>query len=182
MEPEPLIKSASNRSLKSAFEEPYLGNVHECFVEALEHYSRYSGAAKLYMKSISVVQSSGMGKSRMVDEATNMIFTIPANLREDLPVGETTYPPPDTALRSHFVDHEKKSNELLQAECAILLKHIFATVTSKLPSVLAKESGLTLAVAWANHLKSQSTTEKVGGEREAFYSQALDAAQKVGML
>lgn len=36
-----------------------------------------------YANTLSIVQSSGTGKSRTVHEMSKMIFTIPFNLRED---------------------------------------------------------------------------------------------------
>lgn len=37
---------------------------------------------KAYSNQIAIVQSSGTGKSRMVHEQANLVFTIPFNLRE----------------------------------------------------------------------------------------------------
>lgn len=36
-----------------------------------------------YMNQVSIVQSSGYGKSRMMDQMATMVFTIPFNLRSD---------------------------------------------------------------------------------------------------
>lgn len=36
-----------------------------------------------YSNSAAVIQSSGAGKSRMVDEQAELVFTIPLNLRAD---------------------------------------------------------------------------------------------------
>ncbi|KAJ1307081.1 hypothetical protein OPQ81_001200 [Rhizoctonia solani] len=134
-EPGLLVKNNSNRSLQAAFEEPYVGDLHRCFIEVLDAYSELNNKAgtvsKLYNKSICVIQWSGMGKSRLVDEAAKEVFTIPANLREELPMGIEAYPPPDEELRSYFQWHELKSDELLQAEYAILLTEIFDSVKSE---------------------------------------------------
>ena len=35
-----------------------------------------------YATAIALIQSSGTGKSRMVDEQANLVFTIPFNLRD----------------------------------------------------------------------------------------------------
>lgn len=37
-----------------------------------------------YSNYVSIVQSSGTGKSRMVDEAAKLVFTIPLNLRKQV--------------------------------------------------------------------------------------------------
>ncbi|KAF8667200.1 hypothetical protein RHS04_09343 [Rhizoctonia solani] len=178
---QPLVKSLSNRSrssLLAAFQEPYVGTMHKCFVEALDSYPNLPNQKKLYMRSISVVQSSGMGKSRMIDEAANLVFTIPANIREALPKGITTYPPPDVRLRAYFEYHHSKSDQLLQAEYAILLKHVFAAAAARVRSVAGDRKGSELAAAWADYLKDGQADERVGGNREAFYEAAVTAAEK----
>ncbi|KAF8761658.1 hypothetical protein RHS01_01192 [Rhizoctonia solani] len=119
-----------------------------------------------------------MGKSRMIDEAANLVFTIPANIREALPEGIATYPPPDVRLRAYFDYHYNKSDQLLQAEYAILLKHMFATATARVPIVARDRKGSELATAWASYLKDGQADEGVGGNREAFYEAALTAAEK----
>jgi hypothetical protein len=35
-----------------------------------------------YSNSVSIIQSSGFGKSRMVDELAQLVFTLPINLRD----------------------------------------------------------------------------------------------------
>ncbi|CCO35977.1 hypothetical protein BN14_10099 [Rhizoctonia solani AG-1 IB] len=169
--------SKRNPSLKSAFDRPYAGDVHKYFIEVLDYYSELPFNKKPYMKSISVVQSSGTGKSRMVDEAANLLFTIPANLREKLPTGVKAYPPPDVVLRSFFEHHAIKSDELLQAEYAILLKCIFDTAASKVPAVVGSRKGEALAAAWACYLKGGQTVEGVGQPRATFYKEAVAAAE-----
>jgi hypothetical protein len=42
---------------------------------------------KYYNRSFSIVQSSGMGKSRLVDHSAKSRFTFPFNLHEQMPSG-----------------------------------------------------------------------------------------------
>ncbi|KAI0301711.1 hypothetical protein B0F90DRAFT_1816914 [Multifurca ochricompacta] len=51
---------------------------------------------KVYARYCSIVQSSGMGKSRLIDELSKKDFVIPINLR---PEDSKGYPPPDHELR-----------------------------------------------------------------------------------
>jgi hypothetical protein len=44
-------------------------------------------AGRYYNRSFSVVQSSGMGKSRLADHSAKSRFAFPFNLHEPLPVG-----------------------------------------------------------------------------------------------
>jgi hypothetical protein len=39
-------------------------------------------SSKLYARLLPLVQSSGMGKSRLIDELSKKYFVIPLNLRE----------------------------------------------------------------------------------------------------
>ena len=39
--------------------------------------------SKLYSNTVAIVQSSGTGKSRMVDELARYVFAIPFNLRDE---------------------------------------------------------------------------------------------------
>ncbi|KAF8748798.1 hypothetical protein RHS01_10519 [Rhizoctonia solani] len=132
-----LSRYAVLHCLLAAFQEPYVGTMHKCFVEALDSYPNLPNQKKLYMRSISVVQSSGMGKS--------------------------PYPPPDVRLRAYFEYHHSKSDQLLQAEYAILLKHVFAAAAARVRSVAGDRKGSELAAAWADYLKDGQADERVGG-------------------
>lgn len=48
-----------------------------------------------FAKTLSIIQSSGTGKSRLVDELSKELFTVSFTLR---PVGETGYPPSDPEI------------------------------------------------------------------------------------
>ncbi|KAH7334543.1 hypothetical protein B0J17DRAFT_631300 [Rhizoctonia solani] len=116
IEPGLLVASGSNGSFQSAFTGDYQGDGPQNLIEVLNSYSRSNHPLGMYNRSISIIQSSGMGKSRLVNESAKEVFTIPANLREELPDGVKTYPPPDEELRWYFESHEGKGDNLLQAD------------------------------------------------------------------
>ena len=66
-------------ALKSAWRDNYHGENHKLLFANINRISR---TQKAYSNQISIVQSSGTGKSRMVHEQANLVFTIPFNLRE----------------------------------------------------------------------------------------------------
>ncbi|KAG8702164.1 hypothetical protein FRC11_011643, partial [Ceratobasidium sp. 423] len=184
MAPGPLTKNDGNQleGFQVAFGVPYQGDLPQHFIDTLNMYSRRSkGSSKLYNKTISIIQSSGMGKSRLVHEVANQVFTIPANLREELPEGSKAYPPSDGKLRSYFGNHELKSDDLLQAEYAILLKHIFILAASEVSVAIKGREG-SVASAWADHLKKGQSDDEVGIYRQKFYTKAVDEAYKVSLL
>jgi hypothetical protein len=66
-------------ALESAWCSSYSGNNHQLLFDNINAIPR---TEKPYSNQIAIVQSSGTGKSRMVHEQANLVFTIPFNLRE----------------------------------------------------------------------------------------------------
>jgi hypothetical protein len=66
-------------ALKSAWRDNYHGENHKLLFANINRIPR---TQKAYSNQIAIVQSSGTGKSRMVHEQANLVFTIPFNLRE----------------------------------------------------------------------------------------------------
>lgn len=57
---------------------PYRGNISEVVYEYMQSHND----PDLYARMLAIVQSSGMGKSRMIDQLSKSHFVIPLNLRE----------------------------------------------------------------------------------------------------
>ena len=73
--PNTFLGSAAFRS----FHQNYIGQGHLVLLDAMDgHLSTLSS----YNRSISIVQSSGTGKSRTVDKAAELRFAFPLNLRD----------------------------------------------------------------------------------------------------
>lgn len=63
------------------------GNNHQLLAECLRTMNRKRTVSdrdlgRRYLNFTSLEQSSGMGKSRTVDEASRILFTLPFNLRD----------------------------------------------------------------------------------------------------
>jgi hypothetical protein len=65
--------------VQSAWLDIYIGSNHQLLFDNINAIPR---TQKPYSNQIAIVQSSGTGKSRMVHEQANLVFTIPFNLRE----------------------------------------------------------------------------------------------------
>jgi hypothetical protein len=59
----------------------YVGNAHDMLYQHIAHYSKQ---ADYYARFTSIVQSSGMGKSRTIDEFSKKRLVVPLNLRNNL--------------------------------------------------------------------------------------------------
>jgi hypothetical protein len=62
----------------NSWSHPYQGNV----AELLYDYMNKQASAKLYARILPIVQSSGMGKSRMIDQLAKARLVLPLNLRK----------------------------------------------------------------------------------------------------
>ncbi|KAG8736229.1 hypothetical protein FRC10_009554 [Ceratobasidium sp. 414] len=173
--------NSDDSGLQGAFEEPYLGNTAKLFIDTLNRERRsypLLAVGQPYNWSIPVIQSSGMGKSRMVEEAANTVFTIPINIREKLSHGRQTYPPSDVELRQYLEARMVKSDEEQQAEYAILLRVLFDETRKLVKLHWPNLTGETLAKAYADYLKEGRTEGKVGKNRENFFKAVANEAEK----
>jgi len=66
---------------KQAFEVEYSAPFPDILLNTMDLYSPLLGG-RYYNRSFSIVQSSGMGKSRLVDHSAKSRFTFPFNLHE----------------------------------------------------------------------------------------------------
>jgi len=65
-----------------------MGEAHRCLYKVMEVHQKSQDA---YGRFLSIVQSSGAGKSRMVDELSKEYLVIPINLRPANEQGEPTW-------------------------------------------------------------------------------------------
>src|ERR1700690_3982849 len=64
-------------AISNAWNEQYAGDSHHLLLKNVNRMSR----SKPYSNSVPILQSSGSGKSRMVHEQSDLVFTLPFNLR-----------------------------------------------------------------------------------------------------
>lgn len=63
-----------------SWEGPFIGKAHRALYATMSEVCS-DPARDIYARFLAVVQSSGMGKSRMIDELSKERFVIPINLR-----------------------------------------------------------------------------------------------------
>lgn len=88
----------NSSAVRKAWSTPYVSDRHKLLVDIITRMK--TGTNRLALKAgelddnntgelddsnntVTIVQSSGTGKSRMVDEAARLVFTLPFNLRGD---------------------------------------------------------------------------------------------------
>ncbi|RXW19027.1 hypothetical protein EST38_g6823 [Candolleomyces aberdarensis] len=95
---------------------------------------------------VSVCQSSGTGKSRMVHEMGQYIFTIPFNLRAPDHEGGA-YPLPDDAVRD-YLTQTAPSVKVYQKRCQVFFATLFRAILGFLNQCPGPLSELELAHVW----------------------------------
>ncbi|CUA71726.1 PH and SEC7 domain-containing protein 1 [Rhizoctonia solani] len=179
-----LPASDSYGSLVGSFRVGYRGGSAQSLRNTTNYYTQESkdvADTKLYNRSMPILQSSGTGKSRTVDELADSAFTIPANIRARLGDNAKAYPPPDHSLREYLEDPLiGKSDAYEQARHAAVVMTACNAATAGVETEF-KDQGLEgseLASAWAHHFKIGETDNEVGPNRMEFYKGVVEKANE----
>ncbi|KAH7917774.1 hypothetical protein BV22DRAFT_1135131 [Leucogyrophana mollusca] len=127
----PLLYDTQERVVMGAWNRPYSGHHHHLLLRNINNMKR----GKLYSNTVAIIQSSGSGKSRLVREQSNLVFTLPFNLRPDADSKQLAYPPPDRRIRAYILA-ETLSLPESQVRCLRLLAHLFSVVSSNLSELI----------------------------------------------
>ncbi|EUC56129.1 G2/mitotic-specific cyclin cdc13, putative, partial [Rhizoctonia solani AG-3 Rhs1AP] len=144
-------------SFQLLFKAPYIGDTAKLFI-------------------ITLNDSSGMGKSRTVEEAGKTVFTFPINIRQEAERDRKAYPPPDSRIRQFFEERVNCNDETQQADYMILLWEMFDRALALVNSRFPELTGAKLALAWANYLEEGGTDLKPGHYRQQFYDGVISEA------
>ncbi|KAH7918081.1 hypothetical protein BV22DRAFT_1134873 [Leucogyrophana mollusca] len=82
----------------SAWNRPYTGDRHRLLLRNINEMKR----GKPYSNTVTIIQSSCSGKSRLVREQSNLVFTLPFNLRFGAESKQLAHPPPDRNIRAYI--------------------------------------------------------------------------------
>ncbi|KIM77883.1 hypothetical protein PILCRDRAFT_604604 [Piloderma croceum F 1598] len=164
--------------LSAAYNRPFLGNTATDFVNSLLNTGddiRHD-SLPIYARAISILQSSGTGKSRLLTEVGKQTFTLPICLRNPNDPG---YPPSDAAVYHYFAQLTTDNDMSFTAHSAIasFLAAAHKTMLEWLQEAQRKYDfdGPQLHEWWYN-LMEQSVRE---GERHFFFEEVLRKANTV---
>ncbi|RDB30775.1 hypothetical protein Hypma_005735 [Hypsizygus marmoreus] len=152
-----------------AWKDPYQGAWSNLFVRALDDINHKRPRGEDYSNFLPIVQSSGTGKSRLVDEAAKEIFVIPFNLR---PAGDRTgYPNPDVSVRDFLtkMNDAGQNYYYLQMRYLIFFKNLFKMVDEEVGKMEKQPTRAALASAWRDKLLTPRF-------RDELYSKACEAS------
>jgi hypothetical protein len=135
-------------SLYEHWRDNFYGGSLNAFLENVSRYQSEWSTSKYYSRTISIVQSSGTGKSRLVDEIGKEFVSISFALRLQ---GETGYPPGDFEITDYLrlSDRDRDIHGNIVGLLAGVIKH-----RKPLPTMhfLHKINGQSLELMCEKHL------------------------------
>ncbi|KIM88098.1 hypothetical protein PILCRDRAFT_3154 [Piloderma croceum F 1598] len=178
-----------------------------CLRGVVESYKKYYRSNEhVYANYLAIVQSSGMGKSRTVDEMGKHHFLIPMNLREAESTGRLIaltvhlrpddalgYPPADHDVRNYLCAEQSDSSVVYQRACAFLAALFDETASvlrgdpdavakpEELPPIDLDEDVASLAAQFRTYMNAGTTMTAHGRFQTEFYAKVVDRAQKVAL-
>ncbi|KAF8433727.1 hypothetical protein L210DRAFT_2696897 [Boletus edulis BED1] len=150
----------------------YRGNYHQIMLNNINAMDRSTPLAN----SVALIQSSGTGKSRMVDEMAKLVFTIPFNVRLPDERSSRAYPPEDSAVWEYLCKSDVKKAEDGEVRAALFFQNLFSEVATEVEHVFSGRriaSPGELASEWWNHL-----TKLSGAFRDELYKRVVQECKK----
>ncbi|KAK2464126.1 hypothetical protein APHAL10511_003874 [Amanita phalloides] len=166
---------SNDEILGKAYTQVFVGDFATKFIEHLKQADEKqlsNDERPLYAKAISIVQSSGTGKSRMLTEVGKHIFTLPICLRKSTDLG---YPRGDKPVVKFFSALPKLNDLSLTAHtaiaCFIAVAHQTMLETLQKARDEERLDGVQLLEYWHGLMES---TKRDG--REVFFTEVVKKA------
>ncbi|KAI0253843.1 hypothetical protein BJV78DRAFT_133573 [Lactifluus subvellereus] len=152
--------------------------VNQDALEGLErHVIQQMAERHNYAPFCSIVQSSGMGKSRLVDEFSKVHFLIPIILRKK---GSNGFPPPDDIVRdflTQFDSYDQKMQEKSYTRACHFLFSLFVC-TKDMITTLGADNKKDRIVKFREFMSEEQRFGREGENRRNFYAGVVSQAKK----
>ncbi|TCD66424.1 hypothetical protein EIP91_001360 [Steccherinum ochraceum] len=162
---------------KAAWSGTFIGIFHQLLLLTINEANASRDKSEVYNNVISIIQSSGTGKTRMCYEASNHVFTIHISLRNKAssrqkPDGDNGYPQGDISLYEYFRSTGEKEvvSAVLREKYAAFLASLFAEVHQRvleLPNLQESHSRESFAEQWQAHIRE-------GSNRATLYNKVVE--------
>ncbi|KZT22737.1 hypothetical protein NEOLEDRAFT_1137521 [Neolentinus lepideus HHB14362 ss-1] len=127
----------------------------------------------VYARYLAIIQSSGTGKSRTVDELSKTHLVIPMNLRNS---GSHGFPPPDHNVAYYLCT--PGGPEVLGIRMSDFLQALFEQTLHVLETEFRRDVTETVAEQFREYMTAGMTMGKHGASRINFYDEVLERAEK----
>ncbi|KIL63618.1 hypothetical protein M378DRAFT_24971 [Amanita muscaria Koide BX008] len=174
--------SSSYSATEKAWNEQYIGSAADRFYDTIKGQCT-RGDPVVYARYASILQSSGMGKSRMIDELSKKHLVLPINLR---PSSDEGFPAADVDVRIFLTVGETEKDNMHRRYRAFLialfitarryLQNIDQHIADELP---LEQSPHTIAEKFRLLMTAGQTFKRQGGKRCEFYSAVVKYANQL---
>ncbi|KAH9175272.1 hypothetical protein EDB89DRAFT_349519 [Lactarius sanguifluus] len=149
---------------------PFAGeHVLEALTDHIAEERRKKGS---YVPSCSIVQSSGMGKSHLIDEFSKTNFLIPINLHRS---GARGFPPPDDAVRDLLTQPNPVGRNKTFVRSLHFLVALFQRAANVITNDLKGASSRSERIRrFREFMTDGQTMSSVGTKRRKFYKEIVD--------
>lgn len=146
---------------------PFQGQTQHFLAHEIESIAQDQAA--LYARYLPIVQSSGTGKSRMVDETSKLIFTIPICMRpRDIPA----IPPPDKSVRDFMTSSTRSTPDVHWSLLFLALFRALETSSTLLDPEHCSPEG------WRTLFTQDMDLEQHNNFRSQFFQNVVQIAEK----
>ncbi|KAG5647118.1 hypothetical protein H0H81_007897 [Sphagnurus paluster] len=140
-------------SVELSWNSDFIGDTAALMAHVRKYY--HSQNPSYYGRFLTIVQSSGMGKSRLLDQLSKEYFTILLNLRED---GSKGYPPADVDLRNFLLNKVPSNAKDSERYLFYFMVALFETTHTVVQEKLEGAQGYTDTAAKFRLLLTQGQT------------------------
>ncbi|KAI9569482.1 hypothetical protein HD554DRAFT_2313539 [Boletus coccyginus] len=186
--PPPLRQETSDEAFATerAWNVDYVGDVATVLLDRIKKslpgpkrdYSP-SSARSLYARYTAIIQSSGMGKSRAVDEIAKGELVIPMVLR---PHDSTGYPPADPSIRNYLADSKPGVFQRVLAfldASFVILAEVAESTEAPSEGLAPLNKSMPFARQFREYMNHGMTMTRHGEFREKFYDRVIKKADAV---
>jgi hypothetical protein len=195
-----LLIQAVVTAAHKAWSDDWLGNSDVLLANLMDslHKNPTHPSTKPYNHSIAIIQSSGMGKSRLVDSIATMKFCFPFNIRDpEQQFGSVlvvfgnrnsdlccpAYPPSDHNVYFYFLGPQDRTTNDASLEYKYLAFFValFENAVPELQAALKQipASDGSIPERWRKYLAIGATEYAVGPNRKKFYGKVIEDSSKV---
>ncbi|KIL66156.1 hypothetical protein M378DRAFT_10426 [Amanita muscaria Koide BX008] len=176
---------SSHSATEKAWNEKYIGSAADCLYDTIKCQCT-RGDPIVYARYAAILQSSGMGKSRMIDELSKKHLVLPINLR---PSSDNGFPAADVDVRVFLTVDESEKDDILR-RCHAFLIALFTTARSYLENIdqhIAQHVGelpleqppQTIAQKFRLLMTAGQTFKRQGDKRRGFYRDVVTYANEL---
>ncbi|KDQ06114.1 hypothetical protein BOTBODRAFT_181892 [Botryobasidium botryosum FD-172 SS1] len=156
-----IAEGESMGATEKAWKYPFQGSAHKALLKRLRHLEKtWSKELNHYAKFVPLIQSSGTGKSRLLDEMAKEAYVIPLNIRDSREKG---YPLADPGVLNFLTTADNAS------ECE-------AKIWTFLRCLL--DQAANVAIGLGEHLNPETLRAHFLEHRASFYTSVLNACNE----